>query len=210
MQLHFLGIVGVIAAGLVVRLGPLDMAVLAFAIALVLVAEMFNTALEAWLDSQIPAFHPRVKIIKDIGAGAVMIAALNAVIVGVLIFSSNLTVRQMLLHSRLHRQLGTTQILLLGIIALLLLVVVIKERSARGSLLRGGIISGHSALAWFAATAVLAISREVPVQLLGLGLAALVSQSRIQAGIHRFREVFLGGVLGVAVAVAILLLGHPQ
>jgi len=204
MQVHFGMILLVIAVGLWVRLGPLDIAILTLAMGLVLAAEMFNTALEAWLDREVQRYDPHVKIIKDLSAGGVLIASLAAALVGVLVFSSNVKVRQMLMHSRMHPELGISQAVVLGFIAVLLLVVVIKERTGRGSLLRGGVISGHAALAWFIATVVVVISDQVPVQLSGVILAVLVSQSRIQARIHGLRDVVLGGVLGVAVALFVL------
>jgi len=204
MQVHFLIILVVIGAGLLVRLGPLDIAVLTFAMGLVLVAEMFNSALEAWLDRQVEHYDPHVKTIKDLSAGAVLIASLAAALVGVLVFSSNMTVREALLHSRMHPDLSITQVMVLGVIAVALLVVAIKERTRRGSLLRGGVISGHAALAWFVATVMAVVSDQVPVQLSGIGLALLVSQSRLQAGIHRLRDILLGAVLGMGMALFVL------
>ncbi len=204
LQVQFVLILLVIGGALWVRLGPLDVAVLTFAMGLVLVAEMFNSALEAWLDRQVDHYDPQVRVIKDLSAGAVLIASLAAAMVVVLVFSSNLTVREVLLHSRMHADLSISQVLTLGLIAVLLLVVAIKERTRRGSLLRGGVVSGHAALAWFVATAILVVSDQVPVQLSGVALAVLVSQSRLQAGIHRLRDIILGGLLGVLVALFVL------
>jgi diacylglycerol kinase (ATP) len=204
MQVHFVVIMLVIGVGLWVRLGPLDIAMLTFAMGLVLVAEMMNSALEAWLDRQVDRYDQHVKIIKDIGAGAVLIAALTAALVGLLVFSSNVKVRELLLHSRMHPELGITQVMVLGLIAVLLLVVAIKERTRRGSLLRGGVISGHAALAWFLAMVMVVVSDEVPVQLGSVVLAFLVSQSRLQAGIHRVRDILLGALLGIGIAAFVV------
>ena len=55
-------------------------------IGLVLVAEMLNSAIERMLDYLNPSIHPSAKIIKDIAAGAVLISAIAAVIIGVIIF----------------------------------------------------------------------------------------------------------------------------
>ena len=55
-------------------------------IGLVLVAEMFNTAIERMLDYLNPSIHPSAKMIKDIAAGTVLISAMAAVIIGMIIF----------------------------------------------------------------------------------------------------------------------------
>lgn len=52
----------------------------------VLVLEMINTAIELMIDLISPEFHPIAKIIKDISAGAVLIASIVAVVIGVFIF----------------------------------------------------------------------------------------------------------------------------
>lgn len=74
------------AAGLLLRVGGTEWAVLILTIGLVFLAELFNTALEAVVDHVAPEFHALAKIAKDCAAGAVFVAALAAVGVGVAIF----------------------------------------------------------------------------------------------------------------------------
>jgi diacylglycerol kinase len=62
-----------------------DWAVLLLTIALVWMAEFINTALEAVVDLASPQQHPLAKIGKDVGAAAVLIAALTSILVGVLL-----------------------------------------------------------------------------------------------------------------------------
>lgn len=57
-----------------------------FSIAIVWIAEMFNTAIEKTIDFVSVEKHPQIKLIKDIAAGAVLVAAIAAVIVGCFIF----------------------------------------------------------------------------------------------------------------------------
>ena len=59
-------------------------------ISFVLIAEMLNTALEAGVDAVSTSFDPLAKLAKDIAAGAVLIAAVNAVGVGYIVFSDRL------------------------------------------------------------------------------------------------------------------------
>ena len=65
----------------------LELIALLLAIAFVLIAEMINTAIEGAIDVATSSFDPMAKLAKDIAAGAVLIAAINAVAVGYLVFS---------------------------------------------------------------------------------------------------------------------------
>lgn len=66
-------------------LPPRDWAVLILTIAMVFSAEFVNTAIEAVVDLASPNKHPLAKIGKDVGAGAVLVAALAAILIGFLI-----------------------------------------------------------------------------------------------------------------------------
>jgi diacylglycerol kinase len=84
-RIHLLITLAVVIVGLWVGLPVRDWAVIALAVGLVLVAEAFNTALEALVDLVCPERHPLAGVAKDVSAGAVMLAALVAVVVGVLV-----------------------------------------------------------------------------------------------------------------------------
>ncbi|HMP72645.1 MAG TPA: diacylglycerol kinase family protein [Kiritimatiellia bacterium] len=85
-RIHFLATLGVMGIGMVVELDRMEWAALALAIALVWVAEGLNTGLEFLADAVSPDHHPLVRNAKDVAAGAVLVAALGAVVVGGLIF----------------------------------------------------------------------------------------------------------------------------
>lgn len=76
---------GVILLSLWLKLPPRDWAVLLVTIAMVWAAEFFNTAIEAVVDLASPLQHPLAGVGKDVGAAAVLIAALASVAVGLLI-----------------------------------------------------------------------------------------------------------------------------
>lgn len=86
MRFHALAAVAVVAASLLFRVSLVEFAVLFFAITLVLVVELVNTAVEALVDLASPNFHPLAKIAKDAAAGAVLVASIGAAVVGVVIF----------------------------------------------------------------------------------------------------------------------------
>jgi diacylglycerol kinase len=75
----------VLVVGAFLRLPPFAWALVVVAIALVLVAELFNSALEAVVDLASPDDHPLAKQAKDIAAGAVLVAAAAAVAIGLLL-----------------------------------------------------------------------------------------------------------------------------
>lgn len=90
----------VIAMGVWLELSTHDWAIIVLTIAMVFSAEFINTAIEAVVDLASPNRHPLAKVGKDVGAGAVLVAALAAVIVGLLVLGPPLWSRLSLLFSR--------------------------------------------------------------------------------------------------------------
>jgi diacylglycerol kinase (ATP) len=84
--LHIIALVAVVALGFYFDITQTEWMMLVFACGFVLAAEAFNTAIEIDIDLTSPTFHPYAKDTKDVAAGAVLISALTAVIIGVLIF----------------------------------------------------------------------------------------------------------------------------
>jgi len=83
----------VVAMGLWLKLKPLDWAVIVLTIAMVFTAEFINTAIEAVVDLSSPVHHPLAKVGKDVGAGAVLVAALAGIVIGLLILGPPLWAR---------------------------------------------------------------------------------------------------------------------
>jgi len=83
--IHSLVAAVVIAMGLWLELPARDWAVLVLVIAMVFIAEFINTSIEAVVDLASPVHHPLAKVGKDVGAAAVLVAALAAILIGLLI-----------------------------------------------------------------------------------------------------------------------------
>jgi diacylglycerol kinase len=83
----------VIALGLWLGLSRVEWAILALTIGLVWTAEFINTALEATVDLASPDIHPLARIGKDVGAAAVLVAAILSVVIGLLILGPPLWAR---------------------------------------------------------------------------------------------------------------------
>jgi diacylglycerol kinase (ATP) len=87
MRIHFSIAAAVLVAAVAVGVDRVELIALLLAIGFVLIAEMINTAIEAGIDVSTTAFDPLAKLAKDIAAGAVLIATVNAVAIGYLVFS---------------------------------------------------------------------------------------------------------------------------
>jgi diacylglycerol kinase (ATP) len=85
-RIHLVATVAVIIAGFVLHVTYIEAAILAIVTGLVWVTEMLNTCIERLADHVTIHRHPNIKIVKDLAAAAVLIAALTAVITGLFIF----------------------------------------------------------------------------------------------------------------------------
>jgi diacylglycerol kinase (ATP) len=83
--IHAVATVCVVSLGAWLGLDHVEWAIIALTVGLVWMAEFVNTALEAVVDLASPDIHPLAKVGKDVGAAAVLIAAITSVVVGLLI-----------------------------------------------------------------------------------------------------------------------------
>jgi diacylglycerol kinase (ATP) len=205
MKIHFAIAILVFVASLFFDLSRIELIVLLLTIAFVLVMEMINTAVEAAIDTFGTAFDPMAKIAKDVAAGAVLIAAVNAIAVAYLIFFDRL---QEPSRNAVHgvRQ-SPIHLSIIALVFVLLLAIVFKAVFNRGTPFHGGMPSGHSAVAFSAWTAITYISAGLEygilISFLAFLMAFLVAQSRIESGVHSVWEAIIGGVLGVLVTTVL-------
>jgi diacylglycerol kinase (ATP) len=205
MRIHFAVALAVLIAGLAVDVSRLELIALLLAIAFVLIAEMLNTALEAAIDVATTSFDPMAKLAKDIAAGAVLIATVNAIAIGYLVFSGQVANRSERLLDRLRD--APAKLTLISLVVVIIVVIATKAISGRGTPLRGGLPSGHAAIAfagWMAATYVLSdAEHRFLISSLTFIMALLVAQTRVEAGVHSPLEVAYGGVLGALITLAL-------
>jgi diacylglycerol kinase (ATP) len=205
MRIHFAIAAAVLVAALVIGVGRIELVVLLLAISFVLIAEMLNSALEAGIDVATTSFDPLAKLAKDIAAGAVLIATINAVAVGYLVFVDRLKDPSSRVLDNLRD--APAEVTLIALVLTTILVIGAKAYTGRGRPLRGGLPSGHAAIAfagWMAATYIVGDSTHwFLVSSLTFIMALLVAQTRVEAGIHSFVEVVSGGVLGALVTLVL-------
>ncbi len=205
MRIHFAVAVAVLVAAVWKGVNHLELIALLLAIAFVLIAEMINSAIEQAVDVATTSFDPLAKLAKDIAAGAVLIAAINAVAVGYLVFSSTVGESGGSFLDRV-RDLPNV-VTLIALVLTVLLVIGTKAFVGRGTPLRGGLPSGHAAVAfagWVAVTYILSPNQHrFLVSSIMFVMALLVAQTRIEAGVHSTLEVVYGGLLGALVTLAV-------
>ncbi len=90
VRIHLAVGLAVVALGLWLEVSSLEWVVLVLTISLVVATEMLNTAIEDLADVVCPDHNPLIGAAKDVAAGAVLVTALGAVVVGLLLFSPRL------------------------------------------------------------------------------------------------------------------------
>ncbi len=201
MKIHYFVAVVVFTLSLFFNLSRIEMILLVFAISLVVISEMFNTAVEKTIDMITEEYNILAKIAKDVAAGGVLIATLNSIVVGYLLFYDKLTkLSDSLLYTIRQSQIHVT---LICIVLVLIAVVVVKSVTATGTPLKGGMPSGHTALAFAMATAITFMMERVVTSTLAYLMAILIAQSRIEGKIHTFWETVAGALLGTLVCILV-------
>ena len=204
LRIHFVAAFLVFAGAVAVGVSRLQLISLVLAVAFVLVAEMLNTAIEGVIDVSTTSFDPNAKLAKDIAAGAVLIAAITAFGVGFLVFQSAIGSRATHVLDRVRD--APADLTLVALFLVVLLVIATKALTDRGTPLRGGLPSGHAALAfagWIAVTYLIGDQHRFVVSSLVLIMALLVAQTRVESGVHSLMEVVYGGAVGALVTLAL-------
>jgi diacylglycerol kinase (ATP) len=166
---------------------------------------MINTALEAAIDVATTSFDPMAKLAKDIAAGAVLIAVINAIAIGYLVFSGEVSDRTSTALDRIRD--APAKVTLVALVLVVIVVIATKAFTGSGTPLRGGLPSGHAAVAfagWMAATYVLSNDEHrFLISTLTFIMALLVAQTRVESGVHSALEVTYGGLIGALVTLAL-------
>ncbi len=194
LRYHFLSAAVVLFFSYLVGVTTQELIIIALAVILVLGAEMMNSAIEAVVDILSPEFSEKARIAKDIAAGAVLITAFGAAVLGYFvlfpyvkdIFSDGFHVAR---HSK-------EEISFISFILVLIAVIVTKAYFGRGLPLSGGMPSGHSALAFSVWVSITFITGNLYISLLCFLLAVWIGQSRLAIRAHTKWEVVVGAIMG--------------
>jgi diacylglycerol kinase (ATP) len=207
IRLQFIIMLLVCVLGYYAQLQATQFLFLFSSIALVIIAEIFNTALEVVVNMVTETYHPLARVAKDVAAAGVLVASMYALVVGGFVFLPLMKIRPVMIHGPLGAPVPDDELaimVLLGIFLLFIIVPLAKVRIGHGHLLRGGAVSGHAAVAFLLCAAIVIASGFHPLpSLLAFVLAILVAQSRVEGKIHTLAEVLWGA--GVALVLAALL-----
>jgi diacylglycerol kinase (ATP) len=164
---------------------------------LVIVAEMFNSSLEVVVDLKSPEKNEKARIAKDIAAGAVLITAVGAVIIGYLILWPYFIriVNDGFWIAKHHPE----NIAVLAVIIIMLTVIMLKAYLGKGHPLKGGCPSGHAAVALSIWISITHISSNIFVLVISLIMALLITFSRLFRNTHSILDIFVGAILGILI-----------
>jgi len=178
MQFHVIAAIIVIILSFLLRLNKIELLSITFAISLVLISEMLNTSIETIVNMTTNKESPLAKIAKDIGAGAVLIAAINATIVGYTVIYAHIP-RDIVQISTSKIEQSPSHLTFAALLLTLIAIIALKAYFKKGTYLYGGMPSGHTAIAFSIWTAVSFIEKSLLVSLLVLILAIIIASERI-------------------------------
>jgi diacylglycerol kinase (ATP) len=201
MKIHMIVTLAVLTACFIYDLSKFELLIIGITVTMVIAAEMVNTAIESAIDATTNYYHPLAKIAKNTAAGAVLITAINAVFVGYVVFWDKFTNITFSIIGKIKQSEPYMIFIVLVIVSIA--TIVVKAIYGEGTPLRGGMPSGHSALAFAIATTLSLITEEPISIMLSYLLAFIVAQSRVDSQVHSILEVLLGGIFGTTLTIFI-------
>ena len=201
MRVHFLTALFFVLLGVYLNFTGPEILILSATITLVLLAEMVNTSIEHIVDLVKPEMHPMAKVIKDMGAGAVLLTAVNAVIAGFVLFSKRIpfNIEEQMLSIRK----SPWSVTFIALILVFATSILCKIMFHKGTPLRGGMPSGHSAIAFSIWTLVTFMTNNSIVIMLTFLMAFLIARHRVKDSVHTLLEVIAGAILGILLTTLI-------
>jgi len=187
----------VMILAMVLNVTRVELLILLLTIGMVISAEMINTAIEEVVNLAHEGIHPLARIAKNVAAGAVLFCSVIAAGVGYIVLFERLI--QFELRS-LMRGIDSADLALLALLIVIGSIILIKSATGSSNYFKGGMPSGHTALAFSLAVAIMYAGNTF-VACFGFALALLVAHTRVQSKIHSLGEVIIGGLLGFVITL---------
>ena len=204
MIIHLIAAVCILIVSFFFDISKFEFLILAVTITMVIAAELINTAIEAAIDMTTNYYHPLAKVAKNAAAGAVLVTAISAVLVGYVIFWDKLSSFSFDLIRKVKNSEPYTMLIVLVIVCIA--TIIAKAIFGEGTPLKGGMPSGHSALGFSIATAISLITEQPICILLSFLLAFITAQSRVDSEVHSISEVIVGAIFGIILTLFIFTL----
>lgn len=181
---------------------------LVFAVFMVIFAEMINTAIETVVDLFVDVYHPKAKIAKDVAAGAVVLSACNALVVGYFIFFNKENIKAISDSIFNNMVKSPTHLAFVAILLVIIAVIAVKascsRKKQRGELIKEGFVpSGQTAIAFAALTAIWINSRDIITFSLALVLSVLIAGNRLYNNARTKAEVAFGACMGILIVILV-------
>ena len=197
LRYHFFTAAFILVLSYVLGITRMEFIMVSLAVILVISAEMLNSAVEAVVDILSPQYSEKARTAKDIAAGAVLITAFGAAVLGYIILFPYL--KSFFTEGFIIARHSGEEIALMAFILVMILVVITKSHFGKGHPLQGGMPSGHSALAFSVWVSITYLTANFIVSLLCFVLAVWIAISRITIRAHNPWEVILGALMGATV-----------
>ena len=201
MKIHLTAAIFVLIFSLLFDLNRLELGLIIIAISLVIFAELLNTAVEVIIDILTQDYSFKARIAKNISAAAVVIAAGNAVFIAYLVFFNK--AQELSLNLIFNIRHEPLHLIFINLSLIFISVIILKSMFNSGTPLKGGIVSGHTALAASSVLIIWFLSKSLIALSLATVLAFLIAQSRLEAGTHSFKEILLGTLVGIIITFII-------
>ncbi|MDD3223857.1 MAG: diacylglycerol kinase [Clostridium sp.] len=182
-------------------LSKIEFLIILVTITMVIFAEMVNTAIECTVDMAANYYHPLAKIAKNVAAGAVLVTAINSIIVGYVVFAEKLKPVSFSIIYKIKN--SNSYVIFVILIIVCIATLIAKAIFGEGTPLRGGMPSGHSAIAFSLATTITLISEQPVVIGLSFLMAIIVAQSRVDSEVHSILEVLAGAAFGMLITILV-------
>lgn len=201
MRIHMVAALIVLSACFFYDLTKVELLIITLTITMVLVCEMINTSIECTIDATTNYYHPLAKIAKNVAAGAVLVSAVNAVLVGYIIFSDRIVPFSLRVINKIRN--SNSYMIFLVLVIVSLVTIIVKAVFGEGTPLKGGMPSGHSAIAFSIATMIVLLAENSLVIILSYLMATIVAQSRVDSEVHSIWEVIVGAIFGILLTLLI-------
>lgn len=194
--------VAVMLISLFFDLNKAEFLCLMFTVVLIIVAEMINTAIETVVDLYVDVYHPKAKIAKDVGAGAVVLTAINAIIVAYFLFFEKISTIGLKIVDEIAN--SPTHLAFVAIVLTVIVIVTLKAAATKNNhkfIKENFMPSGQTAVAFAGLTIIWLTTRNVVVFTLSLVLALIIGINRYESGKRSKSEVIVGAWVGIMVVV---------
>lgn len=197
LRYHFFSAGLVLFLSYLLGISRIEFIIVSLAVILVISAEMLNSAIETIVDILSPEYSEKARVAKDIAAGAVLIAAFGAAVLGYMVLFPYL--KNLFIEGFSIARHSKEEIALIAVILVMILVIITKSYFGKGHPLSGGMPSGHSALAFSVWVSVTYLTGNFLISFLCFILAVWIAQSRLAVKVHNAWEVILGALMGATV-----------